>query len=105
MKLRRNPIWRPGKKRPATFAFLDPGPPLRKFHQRIIAKNKPSAIHSHSQRVRQPILRSQLRRSALDLRAGRDLDTKELKVSCFARWEQTDSCSQINQLAGGQQSE
>jgi hypothetical protein len=88
MKLRRNPIGRPGKKRPATFASLDPGPPLRSFTKESRENNKPSASHSGSQRVRlsrffgaSPVA------SALDLHPGRDPDAKELKLSCSARWE------------------
>ena len=47
MKLRQNPIGRPGQG-PAAFAFLDPGPPLRSFTKNINPKAKPSASISPS---------------------------------------------------------
>ena len=53
-----------------------------------VEKTKPSASHGYSQRVRlsrffgaSPVA------SALDLRSGRDPETKVLKLSCSARWE------------------
>jgi hypothetical protein len=88
MKLRQNPIWRPGKSGPATFAFLDPGPPLEGFTKESLEKPNPLQAILYSQRVRlsrffgaSPVA------SALDLRHGRDPDAKELKLSCCARCE------------------
>jgi len=86
VKLQPNPTRRPGKNRPATFAFLEPGPPLGNFTKESLAKKQPSASGTHSQRVlTSRFFGASSVASALDLRSGRDPDAKVLKLSCSAR--------------------
>ena len=72
-----NPKWRPGKKRPATSAFLIQGPPLRNFTKESLEKPKPSArpadSSTHLQRVQHSrFFGASPVASALDLRLERD---------------------------------
>jgi hypothetical protein len=86
MNSTQNPKSRPGKNRPAAFAFLIQGPPLWSFTKESLEKPKPSARTAGSPAYLQRVQHGQFFgansvASALDLRIKRDLDANHYTLS------------------------
>jgi hypothetical protein len=80
------PRRKPGKSRPAVFAFCDPGPSLRDFTKKIYSQAKPSATSrttwlTHRGFREADFFGASPVASALDLRTGRDPDTQTFTIS------------------------
>jgi hypothetical protein len=85
-------IRKPGKKRPAVFAFWDPGPPLRDFTKNIDSKAKPSLPKPTTGLTSRGFYETDVFgaspvASALDRRPGRDPGTPSFTLACRLQTE------------------
>ena len=86
MNSTQNPKWKPGKNRPAAFAFLIQGPPLGSFTQESLEKTKPSTQQAGSSAYLQRVQHNRFFgaysvASALDLRLERDPEANRSTLS------------------------